>query len=122
MDTIKQYCKGYQSNIVLERFTEGFQTCDSCRAKQSRRSYNNWSSPVHIFTICLASSKGRSWVGVGVESSSQVSSSSRLAQSPTPVFVSGCFQTRVVKTGGRISGRGHRSGTPHAPGRLRTDG
>ena len=37
MDTTKQYGKGCQT----KRFTKGFKACDSCRAKQSRRCYNN---------------------------------------------------------------------------------
>ena len=60
MDTTKLYCKGCQNSRTLARFTEGFKTCNTCRAKQSRRYYNNWSSPtpVHCLTICLASPKG----------------------------------------------------------------
>ena len=41
MDIAKQYCKGCQNNITLDNFTEGFKTCDRCRAKGLRRYYNN---------------------------------------------------------------------------------
>ena len=41
MSPDKQYCKGCQHNRTLDNFTEGFATCNRCRAKQLRRYHNN---------------------------------------------------------------------------------
>ena len=37
MDTTKQYCSSCQNNRTIDKFTEGFKSCDRCREKKLKR-------------------------------------------------------------------------------------